>query len=622
MSASAFSVTAKKVSDLLLQGAIIIVSPSSDQYISHIFPVPKKTPGEFRIIFDLSILNLFIRKISFRMDNYHTIIAQICRGDFFISIDLSDAYHSIALHPWFRRFMTFIFDNVYYQYTCLPQGLTSSPRIFTKIMKVVLTHLRSYAIKIAAWLDDFLLSASSASLASSQASFALETLEQLGFVPNLAKSQLVPVQRISHVGLIWDSVSFTVSVPLEKLLDIQAKCVKALSSSVSVRFLSSILGSLEFFRWGFLYAPLHYRALQRDVIRFLARGLSYSSLVCVSKDARVDLQWWVDCGSELPPKSLSPFSADMTLVSDASLSGWGAWSSHGETVFGGWSDVESDEHINVLELRAVIFAFQCLFRLTYNSSILVRSDNTSVVAYINKQGGTCSKLLCDLSLELWEFCIRRNITISATHISGLSNGKADELSRRNQSEHSYYLTQDTFSALCDSISFPLVLDCFASRLNFKLSKFMSRFKDPLSSYVNAFSLPWSDKLYLFPPIPLISRVLNKFVNDKVKHGLIICPYWPSQPWFPLLLDLLIDCPLFFPAGSIQDPDSMLPNHCQFLAWSIGTSSVLRMEFLETLPCAPSGALSREPWLGTKEVGEGSPLGVVKGRLVVGISLWM
>ncbi|CAL4145885.1 unnamed protein product [Meganyctiphanes norvegica] len=163
MSASAFSVTAKKVSDLLLQGALIIVSPSSDQYISHIFPVPKKTPGEFRIIFDLSILNLFIRKISFRMDNYHTIIAQICRGDFFISIDLSDAYHSIALHPWFRRYMTFIFDNVYYQYTCLPQGLTSSPRIFTKIMKVVLTHLRSYAIKIAAWLDDFLLSASSAS---------------------------------------------------------------------------------------------------------------------------------------------------------------------------------------------------------------------------------------------------------------------------------------------------------------------------------------------------------------------------------------------------------------------------------------------------------------------------
>ncbi|CAL4189426.1 unnamed protein product, partial [Meganyctiphanes norvegica] len=181
-------------------------------------------------------------------------------------------------------------------------------RIFTKIMKVVLTHLRSYAIKIAAWLDDFLLSASSASLASSQASFALETLEQLGFVPNLAKSQLVPVQRISHVGLIWDSVSFTVSVPIEKLLDIQAKCVKALSSSVSVRFLSSILGSLEFFRWGFLYAPLHYRALQRDVIRFLACGLSYSSLVCVSHDARVDLQWWVDCGSELPPKSLSPFS--------------------------------------------------------------------------------------------------------------------------------------------------------------------------------------------------------------------------------------------------------------------------------------------------------------------------
>ena len=77
-------------------------------------------------------------------------MALISRGDFSISIDLTDAYHAIAIHPLFRRFLTFIFLGVYYQYTCLPQGLTSSPRIFTKVMKAVLTYLRSFAIKIAA----------------------------------------------------------------------------------------------------------------------------------------------------------------------------------------------------------------------------------------------------------------------------------------------------------------------------------------------------------------------------------------------------------------------------------------------------------------------------------------
>ena len=92
ISDSAFAVTAKKVNELYLNGALTIVSPSPDQYISHIFTVPKKTPGEFRVIFDLSILNKFVRKISFRMDNYHTIIALINKEDFFISIDLTDAY--------------------------------------------------------------------------------------------------------------------------------------------------------------------------------------------------------------------------------------------------------------------------------------------------------------------------------------------------------------------------------------------------------------------------------------------------------------------------------------------------------------------------------------------------
>ena len=86
----------------------------------------------FVLYIDLSELNLFIRKLTFRMDSFGSIMSLISRGDFFISIDLTDAYHAIAVHPLFHRFLTFIFMGVYYQYTCLPQGLTSSPRIFNK----------------------------------------------------------------------------------------------------------------------------------------------------------------------------------------------------------------------------------------------------------------------------------------------------------------------------------------------------------------------------------------------------------------------------------------------------------------------------------------------------------
>ena len=104
----------------------------------------------------------------------------------------------------------------------------------------------------------------------------------------------------------------------------------------------------------------------------------------------------------IPSRSLSPFSADITLFSDASNSGWGAWCSTG-TVSGKWSEEEAVLHINILELLAVLFAFQSLFRSTYSCAVLVKSDDSTVVAYINKQGGTTCKKLCDLALSLWHF---------------------------------------------------------------------------------------------------------------------------------------------------------------------------------------------------------------------------
>ena len=122
---------------------------------------------------------------------------------------------------------------------------------------------------------------------------------------------------------------------------------------------------------------------------------------------------------------------------------------------------------------------------------------------------------------------------------GIKNTKADFLSRLDNTDHSYSLSSSFFDLLSDHLSFPLKVDCFASRLNFKLENFFSRYPDPLCSWVDAFSVHWSDNVYLFPPIPIIHRVISKFIADKTDHGLLICPYWPSQFWFCSLLDLLI-----------------------------------------------------------------------------------
>ena len=121
-----------------------------------------------------------------------------------------------------------------------------------------------------------------------------------------------------------------------------------------------------------------------------------------------------------------------------------------------------------------------------------------MVAYINKHGGTTSACLCDLVLELWEFCIKRNILLSAVHLPGIKKSRADYLSRLENNDHSYSLSNEYFALLCEAINFPLVIDCFASRLYYLLENFISRFSDPYSSYIDAFSVKWSNNVYLFP----------------------------------------------------------------------------------------------------------------------------
>ena len=609
-----------KVKEFLEFKIIKIVTPSHDQFLSHIFPVPKKLLGEYRIIFDLTELNQFVRKIKFKMDKIQDIMLLIQPGDFFVSIDLSDAYYCIAIHILSIPFLTFYFLNILYQFTCLPQGLSSAPRIFTKVMRVVLTFLRHQNIRISAWIDDFLLAASSFSSCQDHAFKTLSTFEELGFVPNYEKSQLTPSQKICHLGLIWDSVDFSVSVPEDKIATVKRKCMVALSSRVKVCFLMSILGSIEYFRWGFPHAALHYRRLQRFVNSCLARDLDFDHYVSASKNACIDLLWWSKVGDSLPARSLSPFESSLELFCDASQTGWGCWSSDDKETFGFWSYLEKKLHINILESKAVLFAFRCFFRFSFNLSILIHTDSATVVAYINKQGGTTSARLCDMALELWEFCIKRNISISAVHVPGIKNTKADYLSRLEDNDHSYSLSNKFFTKLCGAINFPLTIDCFASRLNCKIENFISRYPDPFSSCIDAFTVKWSNNVYLFPPVPIIPRVISKFVSDKTAHGLLICPYWPSQHWFPSLLELLIAPPILIPSEMVQDESGRLPRNCQLVAWSIGCSHVELMAYQNGLESVLSGASKGKHLSTTKDVSENSVLGLINGRMITVKSL--
>jgi hypothetical protein len=63
---------------------------------------------------------------------------------------------------------------------------------------------------------------------------------------------------------------------------------------------------------------------------------------------------------------------------------------------------------------------------------------------------------------------------------------------------------------------------------------------------DAFSLNWKYiKGYAFPPFNLIGNCIRKMRQDQSQLT-IVCPYWPNQPWFPLLLETIVDIPRVLP----------------------------------------------------------------------------
>ena len=130
-------------------------------------------------------------------------------------------------------------------------------------------------------------------------------------------------------------------------------------------------------------------------------------------------------------------------------------------------------HINVLDLKAVSLALRSFKDQYQNQTVLVAMDNSTVVAYINKQGGTHSADMCALLWKIMTWCHHYQITLKARHIPGCLNVMADLLSRPNQVQSTEWsLHPQVFHQICQKWFTPHV-DLFATHLNHKLSLYLS-----------------------------------------------------------------------------------------------------------------------------------------------------
>ena len=91
------------------------------------------------------------------------------------------------------------------------------------------------------------------------------------------------------------------------------------------------------------------------------------------------------------------------------------------------------------------------------------------------------------------------------------------------------------------------IDMFATVSNSHLPRFMSLIPDPRAIAVDALSQDWQGRsMYIFPPFPLLNKVIQKLRATQKAEVILIALWWPNKPWFPQLLRLCVEHPLILP----------------------------------------------------------------------------
>ena len=335
----------------------------------------------------------------------------IQKNDFFTSMDLKDGYFSIYVKEEFQKYLKFSWRGQLYKFVCAPFGLSSLPRLFTKLLKPIFSWFRQQGIRCSYYIDDSLNMNRDKIICRQNALLIADTISSLGYDVNREKSVLEPTQRIVYFGFILDSVQFKVFLPSEKVQKIINLARFLLSKeSVVVRDIASFIGMIINAFYAILEAPLHYRQLERSKIAGLGLSRNFDRLTYLSEASKAELVWWINNVERKNGKQIRPRKPSFLIQTDSSLLGWGAYQKNtGVSIGGRWSLLEADNHINFLELLAIFNALRSFCSEMRSVHISIQSDSTCAVAYICNMGGMTSPKMDNLATEIWEWCIEREI---------------------------------------------------------------------------------------------------------------------------------------------------------------------------------------------------------------------
>ena len=209
--------------------------------------------------------------------------------------------------------------------------------------------------------------------------------------------------------------------------------------------------------------------------------------VPLPREVRRDLSWWMVRDHLLTGVRFGTPAPDLHLYSDSSCLGWGAHLLD-QHVSGVCSDQEKLLHINLLEMKALFLGLQAFREDVIGHHVSAMCDNSTVVTYVNKQGGTVSRALCLLTSRLLRWTESFDIHLNARYLPGHANVLADLLSRRGQVVGTEWSLHPQVARSLLHVWGNPSIDLFATCLNAKLPLYCSLVPDPQPSSRTRFDI--------------------------------------------------------------------------------------------------------------------------------------
>ena len=368
---------------------------------------------------------------SFKMPTLRPVQQLIQCGDYALSIDLQDAYFHIPIVKHHHHFIHFVWHNVPYQWKVLPFGLATAPRVFLSLTEPILflCHCKGFCIVI--YLDDILFLVPSKQAGKRACLFLCSLLVNLGLHINFFKSDLHLTQTFCFLGLCWDTVHMSVSLPPDKLADIQQLALSLLHTHhVTVCRVMSVLGKANFCSNGHSQLWHLCCVIQSEMSPAYHSPTHLFLHVHFSLSCLHQLEWLAHL-QQMPVALQFPLTY-VVNATDAKHTYWAFYfqgSGLPLLVSGSWSGSLCRAHITLQELQAIAMMLHRIPFCLSDKVVVLPLDNSTAKADLCNQDGTVSPFLSRLACWILSMTNNHGITLIPAYIPAHLNVEADYLSQ-------------------------------------------------------------------------------------------------------------------------------------------------------------------------------------------------